>query len=124
MEPTPPKTPLVETRHLPVPIRQAHLDSNRKPTKVWVPPDQDPSSFPPPVDWTAMRERHYLLPSQLDQTLYAPAPVSAPNLGAIATMTSDEWLHLSARDKGKGKAREMPEDEYGGSSSHSRWRGY
>jgi len=124
MEPIPPKMPLVETRHLPVPIRQALFDSNRVPTKVWVPPDQDPSSFPPPVDSTAMRGWHYLLPSQLGQTTYAPAPGSAPYLGAHATATSDECLHVSARDKGKGKAREMPDDECGGSSSHRRWRDY
>jgi len=65
-----------------------------------------------------MRGRLDPLPSH-DYKLSAPSPGSALNLSAN-TSTRDECLDASAREQGKGKAREIPENEYDG--SHRHWR--
>src|SRR5882724_572744 len=92
------------TCSLPAPIQQVHFNSYGVPMQFWVPLSQDLSSFPPLVDSPAMQEQHYLLPLVHDDTFYTPVPCSEPNMGAKATTTLDEWLHVSVRDKGKGKA--------------------
>jgi len=113
-----PPLPLVSTRRLPVPIRQALFDSFSRPTIVWEPPSPH-STFPPPVESLLMRGRLDPLPPQENHKLHAPLPGSALNLSAN-TNRRDECLDVSARDEGKGKAREISKNEY--DSSHKHWR--
>jgi len=114
----PPALPLVWHLRLPVPIRQSLFDSKGKPTIVWDPPPSF-SAFPPPVESPIMRGRLDPLPSQELQQLNAPFPGSALNVSAN-THRTDEHLQVSARDEGKGKAREISKNEY--DSSHKHWR--
>jgi len=98
---------------LPVPIHRAPFDSSGKPMAVWAPVPRHNWRFPSLVDSPTLRGRFSPFPSQEIQTLYAPLPESTPNLSANADMTSDDGRNVCARDKGKGKAREMHEEEDG-----------
>ena len=68
------------------------------------------------IEWlpqpTIPRGQHHTLPSQSTSQLNAPWG-SPLNLSANTSTTDDEHRDAMARDK--GKAREMPEDVYGGS---------
>jgi len=117
----PPKMPLVETRYLPVPIRQAPLILTGHLPSFGFHRTKTLRVSTTPVDWTG--NARAILPVALAArtNTIRPVPGSAPNLGANATATSDECLHVSARTKAR-QGREMPDDECGGSSSHRRWR--
>ena len=88
---------MVSSRRLPALIRQ--VDSYTVPAAVWA---WDRGETTPQDD-----SRHNPSPSHNPGQYYAPLPGSSLNLSVNAHNTSDEWQLDIARDKGKGKAREI-----------------
>ena len=94
---------MVDSLRLPPLIRQ--VDSYTIPAAIWARDRREASATPPDGDSITLRGRHNPSPSQQFKQFYAPLPGSALNLSVNAHNTSDE-LYI-ARDKGKGKAREL-----------------
>jgi len=109
---------MLTSRHLPLPIRQVAFDSKGKPTAIWVPSSQAMSLTQltnPPTSTSSIT----CCPRSNRKK---SAPSGSPlNLSANTRTTGDASQEGSARDKGKGKARETHEDDGG---SHRQWRDY
>jgi len=110
--------PWVLSPQLPVPIR-VPSNSYGKLMVVEAPVLSHDRRFPPLVDSPTLRGQlsQFLLPQI--QTRYTPLPESTPNLSANADMMNNDGQNVCARDKGKGKAHEMPQEEDG--SIHRPW---
>ena len=109
-----PQPTATSSQHLPVPTCQVVAE---RPTLVQMSTSQA-MSVERQLNPQTPQGQQYLLPSKPTNNPYAPwdAPL---NWSANTSMMGDE-RHVVTRDK--GKAREMPEDLYGG--SHRQWEDY